>query len=257
MADQTPGLPIRGNALLDMVARRSPFPARFDKEAVRMRKNQRISFENDGHGDIYFPITSLFSLRCSIRSGYTAEFGQIGRDGVVGITSLFGDLPGTSEAIVLAPGFAYRIRSSLVRSLFEESADFRRVILEYMSAQMREAAQRIICTKQHSITEQLSRTLLMASDRLGSLIVDLTHEQLAIAIGCRREAVSIAAGKLQGAGIIQYGYGRISITDRAALENRSCECYSVLHEGYAKFVHVEDAGLSPAPDSRVGHGRKA
>nr|WP_283773417.1 helix-turn-helix domain-containing protein [Altererythrobacter sp. KTW20L] len=122
---------------------------------------------------------------------------------------------------------------------------------------MRESAQRIICNKQHSITEQVCRTLLMASDRLGNQTLDLTHDQLAIAIGCRREAVSISAGKLQSDGVIRYGYGKITITDRAALEYRSCECYPVIREVFAKFLAAEESDRFPEMNAGFGYGRKA
>jgi Mn-dependent DtxR family transcriptional regulator len=47
-------------------------------------------------------------------------------------------------------------------------------------------------------------------------------------LGVRREAVSHQAGRLQSAGLISYHRGRITILDRAGLEARACECYSVV-----------------------------
>ena len=115
---------------------------------------------------------------------------------------------------------------------------------------MRESAQRIICNKRHSIPEQVCRTLLMAADRLDSQILSLTHEQLAIAIGCRREAVSISASKLQSAGIIRYDYGKITIVDRVALERGSCECYSVIRQRFGKFLLPRPSGTAMNLDLR-------
>ena len=239
MTEHEPNLQTCSNALLDMACRQYPFSHNLDKAKVRIAKNDRIFFGPDGDKSLYFPIDCLFSLRCSLRSGYTAEFSQIGRDGVVGINWLFGDEPGGSEAIALTAGYANKINCSIVKSAFEVSPHFRRTLLSYMEGHMRESAQRLTCSKHHSITEQLSRTLLMASDRLGSQEVGLTHEQLAVAIGCRREAVSISAGKLQSRGVIRYGYGKIAILDRAALEYASCECYRIIRDGFAKFLSAD------------------
>jgi hypothetical protein len=47
-------------------------------------------------------------------------------------------------------------------------------------------------------------------------------------LGVRREGVTEAAGKLQEAGLIHYSRGRITVTDRAGLEARTCECYAVV-----------------------------
>jgi len=47
--------------------------------------------------------------------------------------------------------------------------------------------------------------------------------------------VSLAAGMLQKAGLIEYGRGAVRITDRAQLELFACECYSVIRDYTSKF----------------------
>jgi CRP-like cAMP-binding protein len=76
----------------------------------------------------------------------------------------------------------------------------------------------------------LSRWLLMSHDRVGSDVFDITHEFLGQLLGCRRATVSLSAAVLQAAGLISYHRGRVSILDRAGLEQVSCECYRVIHE---------------------------
>ena len=46
----------------------------------------------------------------------------------------------------------------------------------------------------------------------------------------RREGVTEAAGKLDRLGVISYRRGHITVLDRAALEELSCECYGVVKE---------------------------
>lgn len=43
-------------------------------------------------------------------------------------------------------------------------------------------------------------------------------------LGVRRATVSIAASTLQRAGVIRYQHGKVTIMDRAGLENAACEC---------------------------------
>jgi hypothetical protein len=54
-------------------------------------------------------------------------------------------------------------------------------------------------------------------------------------LGVRRASVSVAAGSLQGAGIIKYRRGKITILDREALEEISCECYRVIEAEYKRL----------------------
>jgi len=69
----------------------------------------------------------------------------------------------------------------------------------------------------------------MAHDRSDGDML-LTQEFLAIMLGVERPGVSLAAGALKQAGLIDYSHGRITIIDREALQTASCECYRVVKE---------------------------
>jgi hypothetical protein len=62
----------------------------------------------------------------------------------------------------------------------------------------------------------------MSSDGVGSDEVNLTHEYLAMMMGARRASVTETAILLQGAGLIRYQRGRVTIPDRAGLEEACC-----------------------------------
>jgi Mn-dependent DtxR family transcriptional regulator len=49
-------------------------------------------------------------------------------------------------------------------------------------------------------------------------------------LGVRRSSVSEIAGKLQAANLISYSRGKITITDREALERHACECYKSIRD---------------------------
>ena len=55
----------------------------------------------------------------------------------------------------------------------------------------------------------------------------MTQEFIADMLGGRRQSVTMAAGRLQEAGIIHYSRGHIRILDRQGLEAAACECYRV------------------------------
>jgi CRP-like cAMP-binding protein len=92
-------------------------------------------------------------------------------------------------------------------------------------------SQKAVCSRRHSLSQQLCRCLLISLDRTPGNEVAMTHEQIANVIGVRREGVSQGAMELQREGVISYSRGRICVHDRQGLEERSCSCYASLkHE---------------------------
>jgi hypothetical protein len=57
-------------------------------------------------------------------------------------------------------------------------------------------------------------------------------------LGVRREVVTVAAGNVQSARLIETGRGRIRIRDRTALERTACECYGRAKEEYERVFTV-------------------
>ncbi len=47
-------------------------------------------------------------------------------------------------------------------------------------------------------------------------------------LGGRRESVTVAADRLQDAGLIHYSRGHITVLDRKGLGASVCECYRVV-----------------------------
>jgi len=68
--------------------------------------------------------------------------------------------------------------------------------------------------------------LLMSHDRVGESTFPLTQEFISHMLGTRRASVTVAAGILQKAGLINYSRGQVTIEDRAGLEDAACECYA-------------------------------
>lgn len=103
-----------------------------------------------------------------------------------------------------------------------------RLLLRYTQALLAQMAQTVVCNRHHTLDQRLCRWLLLSLDRLPTNQLHMTHELIATMLGVRREGVTVAAGKLQNAGIIEYSRGDITILDRSALESRACECYAAL-----------------------------
>jgi Mn-dependent DtxR family transcriptional regulator len=72
------------------------------------------------------------------------------------------------------------------------------------------------------------RWLLLSLDRFPSNELAMTQDLIANMLGVLREGVTEAAGHLQAAGLIRHSRGHITVLDRSKLEQRVCECYSVV-----------------------------
>src|SRR6202453_5005624 len=97
-------------------------------------------------------------------------------------------------------------------------------------------AQTAVCNRHHSLDQQLCRWLLLSLDRLQGNELVMTQELIADMLGVRREGVTEAAGRLQQDGLIRYARGHITVLDRRGLEQRVCECYSVVKKEYLRLL---------------------
>jgi len=115
------------------------------------------------------------------------------------------------------------------------------LLLRYTQALITQMAQTAVCNRHHSVDQQLCRWLLLSLDRLPSNELTMTQELIANMLGVRREGVTEAAGNLQGAGLIEYHRGHITVLDRPGLEARSCECYAVVKKEFDRLLPEANA----------------
>jgi CRP-like cAMP-binding protein len=86
------------------------------------------------------------------------------------------------------------------------------------------------------LQERLARWLLTARDRADSDELPLNHEFLSMMLGRRRAGVTLAPGSFRTAGIIRNPHGKITIVDRANLEEAACECYRSIKRRYEMLM---------------------
>lgn len=177
---------------------------------------------------VYFPTTAIVSLLYIMENGTSAEMGIVGRDGVVGIAVFMGGDTTPNRAVVQCAGSAYRLELRFFREEFRRVGELHRALMLYTQALLTQMSQTAVCNRLHSIEQQLCRCLLLSRDRLDSDELIMTQELIANALGVRREAISVAAHRLQDAGLIRYRRGHIRILDHPALERAVCECYQVV-----------------------------
>ena len=193
------------------------------------RANKPIEF-------VYFIETGVGSLVNTMRNGQAAEVGTIGNEGVVGLPVVLGDDRAPTSVYIQVPGAGLRIKTTLFKKELARSASMRVVMLRYGHAFFNQVAQSAACNHFHTLQQRCCRWLLMTHDRMQSDEFLLTQEFLAMMLGVQRTGVTAAAGALQRAGFIRYKRGNVTIIDRRALIQRSCECYGVSKKEFDRLL---------------------
>ncbi|OGT88265.1 MAG: Crp/Fnr family transcriptional regulator [Gammaproteobacteria bacterium RIFOXYA12_FULL_61_12] len=185
---------------------------------------------------VYFPTDSIVSLLYVMENGASAEIAVVGNEGVVGVSLFMGGETTPSRAVVQSAGHAFRLTAQLVKDEFLRAGPMQHLLLRYTQALLTQMAQTAVCNRHHSLDQQFCRWLLLSIDRLSSNELVMTQELIANMLGVRREGVTEAAGNVQRAGLIEYRRGHITVLDRAGLEARTCECYSVVKKEYDRLL---------------------
>jgi CRP-like cAMP-binding protein len=207
---------------------------------------------------VYFPTDAIVSLDYLTDRGATAEVAVVGSEGVVGVSLFLGGGFLTSYGIVHGAGQAWRGAAHAVESLFEQSAPVRQLLLRYIQALMTQMAQLAACNRHHGLEQRLCRLLLQRLDRTHGIDIATTQEQIAHALGVRREGVTEAALKLQAAGILRNARGHMTVLDRRQLMHRSCECYAALRREYDRLLpDIRPPQPSPRGSWAATAGRNA
>lgn len=185
---------------------------------------------------VYFPANAIVSLLYVLEDGASAEIAVVGHEGIVGVSLFMGGETTPSRAIVQSAGRGFRMRAQDLKAEFNRSGAVLHLLLRYTQALITQMAQTAVCNRHHSLDQQLCRWLLLSLDRLEAPELVMTQELIANMLGVRREGVTEAARRLQTAGLIRYRRGHITVLDRAQLETRTCECYSVVKKEYDRLL---------------------
>jgi CRP-like cAMP-binding protein len=135
-------------------------------------------------------------------------------------------------------GRGFRIRAPHVRGEFERPGTLRKQVNSFIQSQLVQTAQTAACNRVHDVTERLARWLLMCCDRMDSGTFAITQEFLGQMQGTPRTTVTLAAGILNKAGLIDYVRGKMRVLNRKGLEKSACECYRSIRS------ELERLGLS-------------
>ena len=174
-----------------------------------------------------------------MEAGDSAEIAIIGDDGLVGVSVFMGGDSVSSRAVVQNAGNCYRITAKRLKQEFERGGSLQQLALRFTQTLIAQMVQTGACNRHHTLEQQLCRWLLLSLDRLRGNEVLMTQKLMANMLGVHRPGVTEATDKLQKAGLISYGNGRVTVLDRQKLEHRACECYGVVRDEIKRLFAFE------------------
>lgn len=179
---------------------------------------------------IYFPESGAISLVSTLSTGHSVQIALIDRSGAAGLpyVDLSTRLP--FDAVAQLAGTAVRIQPEGI-AIAMKDASFVDAFYRYLHRATIDSAHLTACNAFHSVEQRTARWLLMLADIAGNDI-PITHDALSTMLGVRRPSITLGAQALQQCGAIRCHHGRITITNRSALELRACACFRPVRHVY-------------------------
>lgn len=190
---------------------------------------------------VYFPLDSAVSVVTDV-SGSEGEVATIGLEGMLGLPVLLSTHVAQMRSFLQIGGELVALSADELVALSGDDPALRGLMLRYAQALFMQVGQSVVCNQRHTLRQRCARWLLTTHDRVDENDFHLTHEFLAMMLGVRRAGVTVAAGALQRAGLIQYRRGTVRVLDRAGLEQVSCECYFKIRDAYERILGADPVG---------------
>jgi len=205
-------------------------------EFVELPKGKVIYESGSPVTHTYFPHNTIVSLTTILDDGGSVEMAVFGREAMFGYVSALVTRQSFGRYVTQFSGTASRIPVEKLTNASRENVRIRQLILNFTEALLSQTLQTVACNAVHSVEARCCRWILSTRDRVDHDALPLTHETLAEMLGVQRSTVSSVTRALQIAGLIHQGRGVITITNRAGLEEMSCECYRVVRRSFERLL---------------------
>lgn len=197
--------------------------------------NQVLYEQGDTIDLVYFPVDCVVSGLAIMEDGTTMETSMVGRESLVGVSTILGSGRSRQWMWVTVGGNAIQLESRLVDKVFVQNEVTLKLLLRSYRSLVTQVSQRCVCNTRHTILERLCCWLLMIHDRVGGTNLRLTQETIASRVGARRAGITVAAGMLQEMQAIEYRRGQLHIRNRELLEATVCECYTIIRADFSRL----------------------
>ena len=184
----------------------------------------------------FFLNSGMASLVFNTNGGDKVEVGVIGNEGFTPIPVAAGLRHSPHEAVMQVSGEGFRLGVEDLHEALKAGPELQKLLSRYATVHGMQTAQTAGCNRLHDLEQRLARWLLLIQDRVGSGLLRITHDFLAMMLGTDRPSVSLAAGGLRQKRIIEYTHGSVRVLNRKKLEGSACECYGLIQEFNAEMA---------------------
>jgi CRP-like cAMP-binding protein len=221
---EAPAESARGNQVLEGLAPDDWQALQPLLERVTLKAGETLSAADRAVDWVHFPVTGLVSVSARNTRGKAVEVALVSREGIAGGTALLGPAqsPGL-ESMMHVAGDAWRTPAGALMPLLEQRPELRAQLLAAVHAFVRQMSDSVVSIGSSTIEQRLARRLLLASLRLGTPQLALTHETLAKLLAVRRSGVTVALHMLEARKVIRSRRNLVEILDYEGLTEAAGE----------------------------------
>jgi CRP-like cAMP-binding protein len=209
-------------------------------ELVDIPAGREISAPDTLITHLYFPVDCVIARLYHLDNGAGVKTSVTGNEGMSEVSYLLGNEKASARIVALSGGRAFRIQAPFLKKEFDSRGTLYRLLLQFMQALLIQTEQMAIGNHHLTIEQRLCRFLLMILDRSPGNQLHITHEQVSILLGARRESITLAAKKLESVEAIRYRRGHMTIMDRKKLEELAGDNYARVCREYARLHEAPD-----------------
>jgi len=190
---------------------------------------------------VYFPVAGVASMVAMGLDGESVDTTMVGREGMTGLPVFLGTGQMPVQCMVQVPLTGFQLPAAILRANLQNGGKLVNLLQRYTQVVMVSMAQLILCNRVHRLDQRAARWLLQVDERVDEAPFEVTQEFLAQMIGTQRSSISLAVSQFKDDRLISYSRGRIIITDREGLLERSCICIEVMHQEEARLRATPEA----------------
>ena len=188
-----------------------------DSQLVKLGQDQFVFHAGDLCGAFLVVLQGTVRVQLTAASGREVTLYRIRPGGSCFLTTscLLSQENYPAEAIAETDVVAVAIPNAVFQGALDHSARFRQLVFDGFAERLRNVIAKIEELAFTSIDSRLSRVLLELDEKG---IDDITHQILSVELGTAREVISRHLKRFEKQGWLQLGRRRITVTDRAGLE---------------------------------------
>jgi CRP-like cAMP-binding protein len=203
---------------------------------VELKRGQILQQSHHSIESAYFIERGMAVILARTKQDGRVGVAVVGCQELVGVSAVLGTMQSPHHCVMEVKGEALQIGADVLRRAMDESRLLRQCLMGYVHTLLVQESQTVLCNARHQLMERLTRSLLLAHDRMDGDTIPLTHDLLSMMLGVRRAGITTALQRLECNGAVQKSRGAIKIANRTILEREACECYRIIATEYQHMV---------------------